>query len=103
MPLIKQTLQVQLKSDLFDIAKTAMNGFMDTLREQDPKALSQNEIAEKFADTWSDMFSNKISSAIHNYIKTATVTIPIGQLVAGTATAGVVAAATTTAGVGTLS
>ena len=73
MPLVKPTLQ----SELMEAFKAAMNDFIDN-----SKSTKNKESADTAISKASQTFGEKASAAIDKYIKSATIVVPPGQLVA---------------------
>jgi len=92
MPLIKPILQASL-AEAFD---KGMLVFADTIKN----APSGADVSKNAREAAAATFALIASTAIDLYIKTGTVTVPPGQVVAGAAAAGVVTAATTSPGIG---
>lgn len=82
MPLVKTTLELQLKTAFED----AMNKFLSVARSGGLNDTSNQAILQAAQE-----FSGKASTAIDAYIKSATIIVPPGQVVA---TAGTPAAQT---------
>ena len=101
MALVLKTFEEQMKISSYNLAKESIEIFIKSLYKY-PNQYSQNEIIDLYAQKFSDLFSQNISKIIDIYIKTSTVIVNPGQVVTGTAVAGVVAAVTTTNGVGTI-
>jgi hypothetical protein len=93
MPLIKQTLKIQLQDDLKSVLKEAFEeAFKDSvLGKQDSNSKKViDKMAKNFSDTASRIVSQKLSGkladAIDSYIKSASITItgaPQAALVCG--------------------
>jgi hypothetical protein len=87
MALIKPTLEKQLNSAF----SKAMKKFIEVVKGGGAKDISDKAISEA-----AKTFAADASTAIDTYIKSATIIVPAGQIVAGGSAGGPVTGATTT-------
>jgi len=114
MPLVKQSLELQLTSLIFNASKTSMFDMLEMMKDFQKQlddegnitsieVPTSDELAIEFATKFKDLLAGDLATIIDSYIRTATVTVPPGVAVTTAGSAVTQSGATIAPGIGTIS